>query len=226
MNPAPVPPRAVFLDRDGTIIEDRHYLADPAGVVLLPGAGEALGRLCAAGCGLFVVTNQSGIGRGYFREEDFLACQNRLEELLRPFGAAIAAVRHCPHEPSAGCACRKPGTGMWESLRAAHGLNPAECVMAGDKTEDLLFGLNAGFAASCLVLTGKGESRARELGWVLPEGRDAAECRLPERLPGMTAPGPERTRLFLLRNLDALARLLTGGAECDASRGCSPSSPR
>ena len=173
-----------------------------------------------------MVTNQSGIGRGYFREEDFLACQNRLEELLRPFGAAIAAVRHCPHEPSAGCACRKPGTGMWESLRAAHGLNPAECVMAGDKTEDLLFGLNAGFAASCLVLTGKGESRARELGWVLPEGRDAAECRLPERLPGMTAPGPERTRLFLLRNLDALARLLTGGAECDASRGCSPSSPR
>lgn len=85
---------------------------------------------------------------------------------------------------------------MWESLRAAHGLNPAECVMAGDKTEDLLFGLNAGFAASCLVLTGKGESRARELGWVLPEGRDAAECRLPERLPGHDRPRPGKDAPF------------------------------
>lgn len=212
MKKAPSLPFSVFLDRDGTIIEDRHYLADPAGVTLLPGAGEALGRLCAAGCHLYVVTNQSGIGRGYFSEQDFLACQNRLDELLRPFGAKIADFRHCPHDPSRGCDCRKPGTGMWKSLCAAHGLNPAECVMVGDKIEDLLFGRNAGFAASCLVLTGKGESRARELGWTLPEGAGAAEYPMPEAwartLPGAQASEPEKTRLFLAPDMDAAARLL------------------
>ena len=105
---------------------------------------------------------------------------------------------------------------MWESLRAAHGLNPAECVMVGDKTEDLLFGVNAGFAASCLVLTGKGEIRARELGWALPEGVSAAEYPIPEALagalpdalPGIVAPDPEKTRLFLARDLDAAAQQL------------------
>lgn len=203
---------AVFLDRDGTIIEDRHYLADPAGVTLLPGAGEALGRLCAAGCTLYVVTNQSGIGRGYFSERDFLACQSRLDDMLRSFGAKIADFRHCPHEPSQSCDCRKPGTGMWKSLCAAHGLNPATCVMIGDKTEDLLFGIHAGFAASCLVLTGKGGSRARELGWTLPEGAGAAEYPMPEALTdvsaGAEASGAKKTRLFLARDLDAAAQLL------------------
>lgn len=101
MNPAPVPPRAVFLDRDGTIIEDRHYLADPAGVACCRrgrSARPSVRRRMRAVCGDQSVRHRAG----YFREEDFLACQNRLEELLRPFGAAIAAVRHCPHEPSAG----------------------------------------------------------------------------------------------------------------------------
>lgn len=212
MSAAPAMPRAVFLDRDGTMIEDRHYLADPAGVTLLPGAGQALGRLCAAGCELFVVTNQSGIGRGYFGEQDFLACQRRLGELLRPFGASIADFRHCPHDPSQSCACRKPGTGMWESLRAAYDLDPSDCIMAGDKTEDVLFGVNAGFAASCLVLTGKGESRARDLGWKLPEGADAAECAMPDSLRASmrNTSAPGKTRLFLARDLNALAELLMG----------------
>lgn len=208
-------PCTLFLDRDGTIIEDRHYLADPDGVELLPGSGAALGRLCAAGCRLFVVTNQSGIGRGYFEENEFLACQEKLDELLHPFGAAITDFRHCPHAPSEACKCRKPETGMWESLRDAHALNTAQCVMVGDKTEDLLFGVNAGFAASCLVLTGKGEERARELGWTLEKGKDAAEYALSSvSLPGigtgMNAGLHRETRLFLVRDLDALARLLLG----------------
>ena len=81
--------RAVLLDRDGTLIEDRHYLADPAGVVLLPGVGPALARLARDGRRLFMVSNQSGVGRGYFDEEAVRACQRRLEELLGGCGVRL-----------------------------------------------------------------------------------------------------------------------------------------
>lgn len=112
MNPAPVPPRAVFLDRDGTIIEDRHYLADPAGVALLPGAGEALGRLCAAGCGLFVVTNQSGIGRGTSGRKIFWpvrtgwrSCCVLSARPLPPSGIARTSLPRAAPAASRGQAC-------------------------------------------------------------------------------------------------------------------------
>jgi len=81
--------RNVLLDRDGTIIEERNYLSDPAGVALIPGAGEALGRLTRAGIRLYCVTNQSGIGRGYYTAAEFEAVQQRLLSLLPPYGAAI-----------------------------------------------------------------------------------------------------------------------------------------
>ncbi|MCH5278086.1 MAG: HAD family hydrolase [Desulfovibrionaceae bacterium] len=183
----PAPPQALFLDRDGTIIEDRHYLRDPGGVVLLPGAGEALGRLARAGVRLFLVTNQSGIGRGYFSEADFRACQSRLEELLRPWGASFAAVYMCPHGPEDHCACRKPRTGMWERARGAWNLDPARCVMVGDKPDDLLFGINAGMAAAFLARTGHGSRAAENLGLPAPAQSSA------EALTDETPPGEERT---------------------------------
>ena len=155
---------AVLFDRDGTVIFDRHYLSDPDGVELIPGTGEALARLGAAGIASYLVSNQSGIGRGYFPESGWYACQERLDELLAAHGAKLGDSRFCPHDPEEHCHCRKPGTGMWESLREAHGLEASTCAMVGDKPEDLRFGINAGLAAAVLVLTGKGEKSAEKLG--------------------------------------------------------------
>jgi D-glycero-D-manno-heptose 1,7-bisphosphate phosphatase len=146
----------VILDRDGTVIVDKHYLHDPAGVELLPGAGEGLALLARAGIRLFIATNQSGIGRGYFPEADYHAVDARLRDMLADYGVSIVDTAFCPHAPDTPCNCRKPATGMWSRLAADHGLAPANTVMIGDKDADVRFGLEAGLAASILVLTGKG----------------------------------------------------------------------
>lgn len=176
---------AVFLDRDGTVIEDAHYLRDPALVRLLPGAGPALKALADAGMRLFLVTNQSGVGRGMFTEKDVLACHARLKELLAGHGVAFTDWAYCPHAPEAGCDCRKPGPGMWRALRAEHGLYPARCAMVGDKLEDVRFGLDLGFAVTVLVMTGKGENHAARLGLAETElpGPDRPLVVLDERKP-------------------------------------------
>ena len=158
----------LLLDRDGTVIKDKHYLADPAAVELLPGAVEALSSLVGKGMRFFLVSNQSGIGRGFFPAEAAHAVNARLAELLAPHGVVFSAMLFCPHAPEDGCACRKPGTGMWEILQAQYGLDAATTVMLGDKEEDVLFAANAGLALRGLVLTGKGESTARRLGLVTP----------------------------------------------------------
>ncbi|MBV9773562.1 MAG: HAD family hydrolase, partial [Gemmatimonadetes bacterium] len=128
---------AVFLDRDGTVIHDAEYLSDPAGVRLMPGAGEAVARLNRAGIPVVLVTNQSGIGRGYFTEADFRAVQARLAEVLAAAGARLDAVYYCPHGPDDGCDCRKPALGLW--LRAARemGLDLERSWYVGDRARDL-----------------------------------------------------------------------------------------
>ena len=155
---------AVLFDRDGTLIFDRHYLSDPEGVELIPGTGEALARLRKAGTASYLVSNQSGIGRGYFPESGWYSCQARLDELLDGYGARLEDSRFCPHDPADECPCRKPGIGMWLSLHEAHGLEAASCAMVGDKPEDLRFGINAGLPGAVLVLTGKGVKSAEKLG--------------------------------------------------------------
>ena len=146
---------AVLLDRDGTLIEDKHYLSEPSGVALLPGVGPALSRLVQAGHRLFLVSNQSGVGRGYFTEQAVVACQKR------------RAV-WCPHAPEESCFCRKPLPGMFDELRARHGLLPETTFMIGDKLDDLGFAANAGLSAGLLVLSGKGAEHARKAGYPVP----------------------------------------------------------
>lgn len=211
-------PQALFLDRDGTVIEDRHYLRDPDGVSLLPGVGQALGDMVRAGVRLFLVTNQSGIGRGYFSEADFRACQTRLEELLRPYGASFADVRFCPHGPDEDCACRKPRPGMWEDLRAARNLDPARCVMVGDKPEDMLFAMNAGFAAAFLVRTGHGAESAAKLG--LPPA-DTNQTSMASCLTaaGYLVPPHASTRLECVPDMAAVAAALGLQASADSVPG-------
>ncbi|GAB6038414.1 HAD family hydrolase [Fundidesulfovibrio butyratiphilus] len=162
--------RNVLLDRDGTIIVEKHYLCDPDQVELAAGAGPALARLSRAGVGLYVVTNQSGIGRGYYGEADFLAVQARLDALLADYGVRLNGVAHCPHDPKDGCDCRKPAPGLWSRLSRQAGLDPASTVMVGDNASDVAFGLGCGLAESILVLTGHGARFAAEMGLTAPEG--------------------------------------------------------
>jgi histidinol-phosphate phosphatase family protein len=130
---------AVFLDRDGTIIADRHYLRDPASVELLPGVAWALAHLNRAGIPVIVVTNQSGIGRGYFTRADYDRVATRLDELLAAEDARIDAAYMCPHAPDASdpCPCRKPGVLLYEQAIADHGLDPAKSFFIGDMWRDV-----------------------------------------------------------------------------------------
>lgn len=137
---------AVFLDRDGTIIEDRNYLGDPAGVYLLPGAAEAIVALNQAGWPVIVVTNQSGIGRGYFSEADYRAVADRMIELLTAEGASVEATYFCPHAPGVlpDCLCRKPAAGLFEQAAKEKGLDLARSHYVGDRVRDLVAGIERG----------------------------------------------------------------------------------
>ncbi|MUM76213.1 HAD-IIIA family hydrolase [Pseudodesulfovibrio sp. F-1] len=154
---------AILLDRDGTIIFDRHYLNDPAGVELLPGAVQGLRRMSALGLRLAVLTNQSGVGRGYYDEASVHACNLRMAELLSACGVELDGVFYCPHAPEAGCLCRKPAPGLVEQAVAVLGFDPRRAVVIGDKEADMLLGRAVG-ATTILVRTGKGtehEARCR-----------------------------------------------------------------
>ena len=137
-DPHPLRP-AVFLDRDGTLIEDRHYLADPAGVALLAGAAEAVRRLNAGGWLVVLVTNQSGIGRGFFTEDDYAAVHRRLAELLAAEGARLDAEYHCPLAPGDPDPhhLRKPGAGMYLRAAAGHPIDLARSWLVGDRVRDV-----------------------------------------------------------------------------------------
>lgn len=153
---------AIFLDRDGTVIEERHYLCDPAGVVLLPTVAEAIGLLRGRGFACVVVSNQSGIGRGMFTVEAFGRVQAEVDRQLAAAGAALDGCYFCPEAPRGEDRTavehpdRKPGPGML--LRAARelGLDLGRSWMVGDMLSDLLAGRNAGCRGSILVRTGYG----------------------------------------------------------------------
>ena len=153
--------RAAFLDRDGTIIEEVQYLADPAGVVLVPGAAEGLRDIRRAGFELVVVTNQSGIARGYYSENEFRAVQNRVDTLLAEAGVRLDAVLHCPHHPdfTGPCDCRKPALGLYERAQTALGIDLAASIYVGDRLSDVLPALATG-GSGYLVRTGYGRDHA------------------------------------------------------------------
>lgn len=149
------PRRFVLLDRDGTINVERHYLSDPDQLELYPGVGEALARLRQLGYGLVVVTNQSGIARGYFDLETLARIHDKLRALLKDFGVSIDGIYLCPHGPDEDCDCRKPLPGMVAQAVAELGFDPARAIMVGDKAVDVELGHAVG-AAAILVRTGHG----------------------------------------------------------------------
>lgn len=131
--------RAALLDRDGTIIVDAHYLADPDRVALLPGAAEAIRLLGAAGVPAIACSNQSGIARGLVSLEQYHAVRLRIDALLEAEGAALLDSFVCPHHEqfTGPCACRKPGTLMFERAAAVHALDLGRSLFAGDKYRDI-----------------------------------------------------------------------------------------
>lgn len=129
---------AVFLDRDGTVIADPGYLGTPDDVRLLPGAGKAIARLNEAGLPVIMITNQSGIGRGYYSEDDFQAVQEEVERRLAEAGGRIHAVYFCPHDPTVhACRCRKPGIELFERAIGDHDLDPVASWFVGDRGRDV-----------------------------------------------------------------------------------------
>ncbi len=147
--------RTVLIDRDGTLNIDKVYLADPAGFELFPGAGEGLARLAAAGFGLVVVTNQSGIGRGLITQAQLKAVHARMAAVLAGFGIRLDGVYVCPHAPEEPCDCRKPKPGLGLAAIRDLGFDPKEAFLIGDKTADIELGQAIG-TPTILVRTGDG----------------------------------------------------------------------
>ena len=140
--------RAVLFDRDGTVITDKGYLCNQEEIEFLPNVLPVLNKLQSAGFLLIMVSNQSGIGRGYFTEKEYFDVQTRLDELLKSYGIVFTGFYYCPHAPDDNCECRKPKPLM--ALKAAREFNIdlAESYMVGDKDSDIEFGRNFGAKAT------------------------------------------------------------------------------
>ncbi len=175
--------KAVFLDRDGTLNEEVNYLHRPEDLRMLPGTAEALRMLRGAGFRLIIVTNQAGVGRGYYTEEELMSFQRYFDRVLERDGVSIDGFYYCPHHPEHGigayrkvCRCRKPGTGMLEQAeKDLGGIDRARSWMIGDKESDTLAGKRFGLRA-VLVGTGYGSGIRREQaekGGILPDGKPA-----------------------------------------------------
>jgi D-glycero-D-manno-heptose 1,7-bisphosphate phosphatase len=159
--------RAVFLDRDGTLIEEKNYLCDPAEVEIIPGTGHALNRMQSAGFLLIMITNQAGIGRGYYQQSDMERVNERVCGELARDGAVFARIYFAPEAPGQPSRGRKPLPQFLFDARDEFGINLDESYMIGDKLSDLDCGWNAGVKKSILVRTGYGA----ELERAAPQGQ-------------------------------------------------------
>jgi histidinol-phosphate phosphatase family protein len=131
--------RVAFLDRDDTLVVDRHYMNDPGQLELMPGAALAIRELSAQGIPSILCTNQSGIARGMITLEQYRAVHLRLLQLLANEGATLLDTFSCPHHPdyTGPCACRKPGTGLFERAAKLYGLDLSRCLYIGDRHRDV-----------------------------------------------------------------------------------------
>jgi len=144
----------VFLDRDGTIIKDVEYLHSPEKVELLPHAGEGLRKLQSLGYKLIIITNQPGIGLGYYSEEDFFRVNREMFSQLRKYNVTISKIYYCPHTKDNKCSCRKPNTALIEIAKKAVNIDLERSYFIGDSTLDVKTGQNANLK-TILLLTGK-----------------------------------------------------------------------
>jgi D-glycero-D-manno-heptose 1,7-bisphosphate phosphatase len=181
--------RFVLLDRDGTLIQERHYLALVEDVELLPASGQGLRLLNQLGLGLAVLTNQSGLSRGYFDQDTLNAIHARMKQLLANEGVSLAGRYVCPHGPDDGCDCRKPNPGLVHRAAAECKFDPATCFVIGDKPCDIELGRRLG-ATTFLVRTGYGSFYERECprtGYIVDDLVSAAQI-IREQMMGEMLP--------------------------------------
>ncbi len=151
--------KTLLLDRDGVLTVERDYDYRPETMELLPGVIEGLKRL--SDWQLFVVSNQSGIGRGLTTVENVEACNQWLTDRLKSEGIELRAIAYCPHQPEDKCACRKPAVGMWELLQKKYDLNVEECWMVGNRGSDIEFGQAVGCRTALVVDPHHGDGGTR-----------------------------------------------------------------
>jgi D,D-heptose 1,7-bisphosphate phosphatase len=174
--------RAAFLDRDGVINVDRAYVSRWADFAFLPGAVEAVCQLSKAGYLPIVVTNQSGIARGYFEEAEFLELNRQMLAAFVAAGATIAGVYYCPHLPDGkvlrwrlDCDCRKPRPGMLLRAAKEHDLSLGHCLLVGDKRTDIMAARAAGVGRAYLVRA-EGDRRTEDNGDADAVFESLADC--------------------------------------------------
>ena len=148
--------RFVLLDRDGTLIVHYPYLSNPDHIELLPGSIEALKEFKKLGLGVAIITNQAGIGKGYFDLETLDKIHQRLVDLLAKEGIVLDDIYFCPHTPEDNCLCRKPKVELIKKAMEKHNFDPALCFVIGDNKSDIALGKNIG-ATTILVRTGYGK---------------------------------------------------------------------
>ncbi len=166
MSHSMLPSIAVFLDRDGTLNKDDGYITVPEQLELFPGVSKALARLNQLGVSVILVTNQSAIGRGFMTAEDLRWIHQKLENLLKADGGKLDAVYYCPHHPSDGCLCRKPGIAMIQQATKDFSLDISQCYFVGDKGSDLEAAYRAGVKGVLVMTSEYSEAaiRASKLG--------------------------------------------------------------
>lgn len=165
--------RAVFLDRDGTIIVDQRYLKDADSVELIPHVSNAVRRFNYALMPVIVATNQSGIARGLITEKEYRAARARVDDLLEERGAFVDDHYHCPHLPdiTGPCDCRKPDIGMFEQAIVEHQLDAGQSVFIGDKLRDLMPAQAYGARG---ILVPSPETASEDIERALAEGFEVA----------------------------------------------------
>lgn len=155
--------RAIYVDRDGTINPDLKYLSDASRLEVYRGVGEAIRLLHAHGYAVVCVTNQSGIERGYYTVADVERIHARVNEILAPEGARVDAFYYCPHAPEAGCACRKPGTELFERAEREMHLARSGSAVIGDRSLDIEAGERLGLLTVLVAAPGHESEVAREV---------------------------------------------------------------
>ena len=146
--------KAIFLDRDGVVNVEKDYLYKIEDFEFIDGLFEALQYLKSLGFLFFVITNQSGIGRGYYQEEDFLNLTKWMIEQFQQKGIEISQVEYCPHSPEVECNCRKPKTGMIEKIAQNFQIDFENSWIIGDKESDIECGINSGIRNTIQVRSG------------------------------------------------------------------------